>query len=269
MEFKENDLVTRKSYNNDIVFVVTSIKGNKVQLCGRDVRLIADAEKEDLNLYEEENDREEEEQENNYFKKIENEYDVKNKQGFFLIPGKVLHLDGDSKYLNRCMNFYKKLNVPSFGVSIKENELAEKGIEYIDELKPDIVVITGHDSYNKTKGEKNDINSYRNSIYFYELVKDLREKYPKYSDMVIIAGACQSHFEALINAGANFASSPNRVNIHTLDPAYIASVISYTKYNQEINVGRAIEKTSNGKKGMGGIRTNGSLYEGYPASLEK
>ena len=41
--------------------------------------------------------------------------------------------------------------------------------------------------------------------------------------LIIVAGACQSHFEALLRAGANFASSPARILIHALDPLCIAA----------------------------------------------
>ena len=37
--------------------------------------------------------------------------------------------------------------------------------------------------------------------------------------LIIVAGACQSHFEALLQAGANFASSPGSVLIHALRSA--------------------------------------------------
>ncbi len=39
---------------------------------------------------------------------------------------------------------------------------------------------------------------------------------------VIFAGACQSYFEAIISAGANFASSPARILIDFLDPIMVA-----------------------------------------------
>ena len=54
--------------------------------------------------------------------------------------------------------------------------------------------------------------------------------------MFIIAGACQSNYEDLIKAGANFASSPKRINIHALDPAIIAVSISKTENNKEYTV---------------------------------
>ena len=51
MSFFIGDYVTRKSYNNDIVFKIVSIKDSKVILKGKDVRLIADSEISDLVLF--------------------------------------------------------------------------------------------------------------------------------------------------------------------------------------------------------------------------
>ena len=48
MKFKIGDVVTRKSHNNDIVFKIISISGDKVYLKGIDVRLYADAYIDDL-----------------------------------------------------------------------------------------------------------------------------------------------------------------------------------------------------------------------------
>ena len=82
--------------------------------------------------------------------------------------------------------------------------------------------------------------------------------------MIIIAGACQSNYEELIKAGANFASSPKRINIHALDPAIIASSIAFSDRNQSIDLINVIEKTKYGSDGIGGIITSGTMYVGYP-----
>ena len=94
-----------------------------------------------------------------------------------------------------------------------------------------------------------------------ELARNYEKNHEK---LVIIAGACQSDYEALIKAGANFASSPKRVNIHALDPAIIASTIALTKTSEQIDVVDLISKTKYGSSGIGGIITNGLMYVGYP-----
>ena len=72
------------------------------------------------------------------------------------------------------------------------------------------------------------------------------------------------NYEELIKAGANFASSPKRINIHALDPAIIASSVALSNKNDSIDLIRLIEKTKYGKDGIGGIITNGMMYVGYP-----
>lgn len=59
--FKIGDLVTRKKYNNDVVFRIEKIDGNNVYLVGIDIRLCADAEIDDL-VYS--SDRSEEDEDN-------------------------------------------------------------------------------------------------------------------------------------------------------------------------------------------------------------
>ena len=48
--FKIGDVVTRNSYNNDIVFVIVDIKDDIAYLKGIDVRLYADSNLDDLQL---------------------------------------------------------------------------------------------------------------------------------------------------------------------------------------------------------------------------
>lgn len=82
--------------------------------------------------------------------------------------------------------------------------------------------------------------------------------------MIIIAGGCQSDYEELIKAGANFASSPKRINIHALDPAIIASKLSLSDVTQDIDLKGILEKTKYGSAGIGGVKTRGTMYIGYP-----
>ena len=71
-------------------------------------------------------------------------------------------------------------------------------------------------------------------------------------------------YEELIKAGANFASSPKRINIHALDPAIIASRMSLSDINKDIDLKDIISSTKYGKEGIGGIITKGTMYMGYP-----
>jgi spore coat assemly protein len=79
-----------------------------------------------------------------------------------------------------------------------------------------------------------------------------------------VAGACQSHFEALLQAGANFASSPGRIMIHALDPVYVAVRASYTSVKETMKIGDISPHTMSGIDGVGGIETRGSYRIGMP-----
>ena len=114
------------------------------------------------------------------------------------------------------------------------------------------------------KNNENDLDNYQNTSNFISAIKEAR-KYEKSQDkLIIIAGACQSNYEELIKAGANFASSPKRINIHALDPAIIASSLALSDRNQSIDLINLLEKTKYGCGGIGGIITNGTMYVGYP-----
>lgn len=62
----------------------------------------------------------------------------------------------------------------------------------------------------------------------------------------------------------HFASSPKRINIHALDPAIIAAKLSLSVSTEDIDLKGIIENTKYGKDGIGGIRTKGTMYVGYP-----
>ena len=255
--FKIDDVVTRKSYNNDIIFKIVNIIDDIAILKGVDVRLIADSNLTDLILCNTDSELLDEELMDN----IDEELD---RSDFFYLPGKILHIDGDCDYLKRCLKLYKKYNVLAYGLCIKENKMKDKIKEHLESIKPDILVITGHDAYNRKKGGVEDINAYMNSSNFIDTVIEARKYERAHDKLIIIAGACGSFYEALIRNGANFASSPKRINIHALDPAIIALKISLTDINKNIDIKEIIDKTKYGKDGIGGIITKGTMYVGYP-----
>ena len=78
-------------------------------------------------------------------------------------------------------------------------------------------------------------------------------------ETVIFAGACQSYFEALMLAGANFASSPARILIDFLDPLIIAEKVATTEKYKFITVDEVTKEIRDGKKGIGGIGANGKM----------
>ena len=254
MEFKIGDLVTRKSYNNDLIFKIKEIDGDVCYLVGFNIRLCADSDMDDLVKFEENAPRDEE-----FVKEINN----LERDDYFYLPGKILHIDSDADYLERCLNYYKKCKIWAAGVLENEYNVADKIYNLLEEYKPDIVVITGHDAYYK-KSDITDISSYKNSLFYVEAIQEARRYEKSHQKLLIIAGGCQSDYEELIKAGANFASSPKRINIHALDPAIIAAKLSLSLSTEDIDLKGIIENTKYGKDGIGGIRTKGTMYVGYP-----
>ncbi len=252
MEFEIGDLVTRNSYSNDTVFEITDILNDVAYLKGVNIRLKADSELIDLKKFDTE-DLEERE----FEEKVKYIFDL-DREDYFYIPGKILHIDGDSAYLNRCLDYYKDANIMAKGIVEKEENVPLYIKEWLDEYNPSIVVITGHDAYYKK------ISAYKNSNNFIKAVKEARKWEKSHEKLIIIAGACQSDYEELIKAGANFASSPKRINIHALDPAIIATKMSLSDVSIDINLKAIIELTKYGKNGLGGVKTKGTMHIGYP-----
>ena len=250
--FNVGDYVTRNSYNNDIVFKIVDIQGDTYYLKGVSVRLYADSSKNDLVICDTIN-------ENDGFRPSIDEYRDLNRNEYFYLPGRILHLDGDEEYVEKCMNFYKKNKIRAYGLYLKEDNMPIKVTELIKKYNPDILVLTGHDSFSRNKRDK-----YKNTSLFVEAVSEARKYEKSHDKLFIIAGACQSNYEDLIKAGANFASSPKRINIHALDPAIVASCLSFSNKNEDIDIIKILDKTKYGPSGMGGIITKGSMYIGYP-----
>ena len=119
-------------------------------------------------------------------------------------------------------------------------------------------------AYYKKKNDTSNLDNYQNSKNFVKAVKTARKYEKDQNKLIIISGACQSNYEELIRAGANFASSPKRINIHALDPAIIASSVALSVNSKSIDLLSVIEKTKYGSDGIGGIITNGTMFVGYP-----
>ena len=279
---KEGDIVARKSYNQDIIFKVMGFSkdaNNKkiVLLKGVAFRLLADAYMDDLVLIEEsdmsgilidKNVR------NLLYKSA---IDAKERQNMYRgapklqsssnvygIPGKVLQIDGDKEYLKICLDVYTELGIPAVGVAIPEANQYKEVRALLEKHKPDILVITGHDAITSKKGSLKDINNYRNSYNFIKSVKEARKWQPDFDSLVIFAGACQSNYEKIIKAGANYASSPGRIMIHALDPVFIVEKIACSRIDVAVPIEEVIEQTITGYKGIGGFETRGKFRWAMP-----
>lgn len=275
-KIKKGDIVARKSYNKDILFNVKriyKINNEKMAiLTGITKRVEADSKIEDLEIIEKEilNKR---------LSKIQDKIDTKinetvnkyknkkikvrdyNNIKEEMITGKILHLDGDKKYSQKAYVQYKKMGLNAVVKNIPEYKQPTLVYKLLKIYTPDILVITGHDGIIKKAKDYNNIYNYRNSKYFIETVKEAR-RYDKANGnkLVIFAGACQSYYEALILAGANFASSPARILIDFIDPIIVAEKVAYTERYKYITIEDIERELRDGRRGIDGIGANGKMY---------
>lgn len=276
---QQGDLVIRKSYSGDITFRIESIFQQMAIIKGIDFRLVADSPVNDLVSVSATIIKRREQQ--THIKMLESvkvielhcrkQYERRqpqtaNSTSSFELPGTVLHLDGDPRYLQKSMSIYNRLRVPAEGHYVNELNMADMLYYLLPRIKPSIVVITGHDGLLKT-GKQQDLSNlknYKNSQHFVKSVQTAR-KFERHLDLLtVIAGACQSHFEALLQAGANFASSPGRIMIHAFDPVYVAVKAAYTSVRDTIQIGELASHMVTGINGVGGVETRGSHRVGMP-----
>ena len=273
-KIKKGDIVARKSYGKDIIFyvkrIIQTINGDIAILIGLEKRIEADSKMEDLEIIdkviikkrlekvdEEINKRAKEKTKKYKIGIISNE-DTRLKEK--IITGKILHLDGDKRYSQKSYNYYKKLGLNAIVKNIPEYKQPKEVYKLLKIYNPDILIITGHDGMIKRGINYNDVYNYRNSRHFINTVKEAR-RYDKESHRktVIFAGACQSYFEAIMSAGANFASSPSRILIDFLDPLIIAEKVATTEQYKYITMDDIEKELRDGKKGVGGIGANGKM----------
>ncbi|GIP41366.1 peptidase [Paenibacillus sp. J31TS4] len=281
---KQGDLVTRQSYGHDVLFAIEALTDRVAWLRGITSRLFADAPIGDLAPAGEAQYRQAEDslraEMSRSVRKLgsrmpDQEQETpgrrrgkgrRDQAAYFEFPGRVLHLDGDPRYLQKSMELYKLLNVPAHGGYVPEASMASMLERWLPEIKPDILVITGHDGLLKNRQGRDmmDLNNYKNSRHFVQAVRTARQFERNRDALIIVAGACQSHFEALLLAGANFASSPGRVMIHALDPLYVAAKTAYTSIRETVHISDVLHHTHSGIEGVGGVETKGCYRLGLP-----
>ena len=134
---KIGDIVTRKSYNKDIIFRIVGFnidnKNEKIAILkGVAFRIIADAYLDDLELVKISDIKQiliDSKVENLIFESVRSAQDREKKMNraalklqsnpnIYGIPGKVLQIDGDKEYLKICLDVYTELGIPAVGVSI-------------------------------------------------------------------------------------------------------------------------------------------------------
>lgn len=124
-QFKVGDTVARKSYNYDVLFKITNIRGEMVDLVGMTVRILADAPIYDLKYITKDeeirmlniNDKRFDERLSRTYSGIKNRFNLRSamsnanyindqipiyaKDAVYKKPGVVLHIDGDTHLSNQ------------------------------------------------------------------------------------------------------------------------------------------------------------------------
>lgn len=235
----------------NIVYEIKSITGTTAYIVGINYRICKNIELDKLEVATLGRIEAEKSESEKYYNHVINQM-IRRKKNYIL--GTVLHIDGDEKYLSKCLDLYSSVGIFAYGVKILESEM-EKGVEVIlKQVTPSIIVITGHDSFNSKELSK--IDNYKNTEHFMKAVKRIRKTN---TTCCIIAGACQSNFEALMASGANYASSPKRINIHTYDPAVIAIKVATTSFTKIVDFEDVLKFVENGRDAFGGVETFGKL----------
>lgn len=265
MLIQEGDFVERLSYGRDIIFIVDKIikSDNIAVLKGLTIRIKADALLSDLvHVNKEKIDNSVkilDDKIENCVKRHKQENMLKRKyeNNGFIYTGKILHLDGDRRYTDKSVKYYKQLGLNAVVKNIPEDKQASYVKELLIRYNPDILVITGHDSMIKKGKDYNKICNYRNSKHFINTVKEARHWGKTSEDLVIFAGACQSFYEAIMLAGADFASSPGRILIDFVDPLIVAEKVATTDANKYVTITQIIEELKEGRNGIGGVGVKG------------
>ena len=272
-KIKKGDVVARKSHNKDIIFIVKGIiktkNGSIAILKGLIDRIEADSDVEDLEKIKHQTVKENlkilNTKMNEKIKEVKRRYQFEilynEKRNYDkIVTGKILHLDGDKRYSQKSNQYYRKLGLNAMVINIPEYKQPKVVYNLLKTYNPDILVITGHDGMIKKKMGFYDVYNYRNSKYFIDTVKQAR-RYDEENNknLVIFAGACQSYFEGLISAGANFASSPARILIDFLDPLVVAEKVALTEKYKYITIDDIYYELRDGKKGISGIGAYGTM----------
>lgn len=152
-DLKKGTIVSRKSYNNDILFniedIITTNKGKYAILKGITIRIKANAPIEDLDIVDKHIARQEFDRLN---KKIETK--ITENRNFVssymnILCGKILHLDGDRRYADKSAKYYKKMGLNAIVKSVPESKQPIVVGNLVRRYKPDVLVITGHDRNDK------------------------------------------------------------------------------------------------------------------------
>jgi len=271
---KVGDIVGRRSYNCDIVFKVVYIDKQAAVLRGVSTRLEATAPISDLVPI---NKDEQEKQRREHIRYVRDrganiarmhalkrERVTRDNAQVQVQAGRILHLDGDIHYVEECQAFYASLGVPARCLYVPEKAQSSVVQELCQNYGANVVVVTGHDGRFKSHPHQDSLAYYHNSQAFCASVEALRSTRPDKDDLAIVAGACQSYYEALINRGSNFASSPGRILIDIFDPCIVAVHLATTGVQNFLEPEGIVNATKGKSLGMGGVESQGKARALFP-----
>lgn len=144
-KIKKGDIVGRISYGKDIYFIVDRVikikKNTQVAILkGLTIRIKADSLTEDLELIDKKmikntmNDLENRisERLSKYSKRVRKKFKF----------GKILHLDGDSRYTQKSIKYYREIGMNAVVRNVPENRQPLVVKNLLERYKPDVLVIT-------------------------------------------------------------------------------------------------------------------------------
>ena len=139
-EIKRGDIVSRKSYNHDIMFCVKKI----IKIEDKKRIAILKAPVEDLKIVSrEEQMKREKDSEKRILKIIEKERIRKeNRIQEIIYTGRILHLDGDKKYSQKSIMYYRKMGLNAIVRNVPEYKQPKVVYRLLTIYNPDIIVIT-------------------------------------------------------------------------------------------------------------------------------
>ena len=154
-KIKKGDIVARKSHNLDILFsvekIIRSTNGIKIAILkGITTRIVADSYLNDLVVLNSKEvddslrsiDIKIEDRINRLIEKGKEKLQYKERNFQNIKTGKILHLDGDKKYSQKSMLYYKKIGLDAIVKNISENQQPKMIYKLLQIYKPDILVIT-------------------------------------------------------------------------------------------------------------------------------
>lgn len=144
-DFKKGDIVSRISYQNDVLFSIERIielsqSTSVAILKGITIRIKADAPIDDLKIATKQRVKETINGLDNRIESRINQF--LNLERKSVQYGKILHLDGDKKYSDKSIKYYKKLGLNAIVKNIKESKQPIVIGKLLQSYNPDILVIT-------------------------------------------------------------------------------------------------------------------------------